>query len=85
MRQYAGALARAADQLDELNPPSGAEDETATLTEALRQRADAFEQAARKPGVTLRQLERQGSSTRAGEKIDRAFEQLRDDGFLREE
>jgi hypothetical protein len=85
MRQYSRVLVRAADQLDELNPPSDAEDETATLTEALRERADAFEQAARKPGVTLRQLEQQGAGTEAGEKIDRAFEQLRKQGFLREE
>jgi hypothetical protein len=85
MRQYARALARAADQLDQLNPPSGAEAETATLTEALRQRAETFEQAAREQRVTLRQLEHQRPTTNAGEKIDRAFEQLRAQGFLRQE
>jgi mannitol-1-phosphate/altronate dehydrogenase len=85
MRQYAGALARAADQLDQLDLPSGAEDETATLTEALRQRADAFERAAREQRVTLRQLEQQRAGTKAGEKIDRAFEQLREHGFLRQD
>jgi hypothetical protein len=85
MRQYAGALARAAGQLDQLNPPSGAEDETATLIEALRQRAEGFQQAARRQRVTLRQLEQQRPSTNAGEAIDRAFEQLRAQGFLRED
>ena len=84
-RQYAGALARAADQLDQLDPPSGAEDETATLTEALRQRAESYERAARKQPITLRQLEQQRPSTKAGEKIDRAFEQLREEGFLRQD
>jgi hypothetical protein len=84
MRQYAGTLAHAADRLEELNPPEDAEDENATLTEALRERADAFEQAAREQRVTLRQLEQQGSITNAGEMIDRAFERLRKQGFLRE-
>jgi hypothetical protein len=68
-----------------LNPPSGAEDETATLTDALRQRAESFEQAAREQRVTLRQLEQQRAGTKAGEKIDRAFEQLREHGFLRQD
>ena len=82
MRQYARGLARAADRLGELNPPEPAEKETANLIEALRQRASGFEQAARKPRTTLRELERERSTTRAGERIDRAFEQLREDGFL---
>jgi hypothetical protein len=82
MRQYAQGLARAADRLGELNPPEPAEKETAKLIEALRQRASGFEQAARKPRTTLRELERERSTTRAGERIDRAFEQLREDGFL---
>jgi hypothetical protein len=85
MRRYAEALARAADRLDELNPPTDAEDETATLTEALRERAETFTQAASEQRVTLRQLEQQGSITNAGEKIDRAFEQLRQEGFLRQD
>jgi hypothetical protein len=85
MKQYARALTRAAGQLDQLNPPSGAAAETATLTEALRQRAETFEQAAREQRVTLRQLEHQRPITKAGEKIDRAFEQLRAQGFLRQD
>jgi hypothetical protein len=85
MRRYAAGLALAADQLDELNPPEAAEQHTATLIDALRTRASAFEQAARKEHSTLRELERQASITNAGEQIDHAFEQLREDGFLREE
>jgi hypothetical protein len=44
--------------------------------------ASGFEQAARKHRTTLRELERGRSTTEAGERIDRAFEQLREDGFL---
>lgn len=82
MRGFAAGLRRAADELDELNPPEGAEEVTETLIEALRERADGFEQAAREERITLRQLEEQRSITKAGDKIDRAFEQLRTDGFL---
>lgn len=84
MREFAAGLRRAADELDELNPPEGAEEVTETLIEALRERADGFEQAAREERITLRQLEEQGSITKAGDKIDRAFEQLRGEGFLPE-
>lgn len=83
MRQYATGLSRAADRLAELDPPEAAEQHTATLTEALRTRASAFERAARTEHSTLRELERQASITNAGEQIDHAFERLREDGFLR--
>jgi hypothetical protein len=83
--RYAAGLARFADRLEELNPPEAAEQDTATLVEALRERASAFQHAARQERTTLRALERQGSITEAGERIDRAFEQLREDGFLRQE
>jgi len=82
MSRYAQGLARAADQLDDINPPQPAEKGTAMLIEALRDRASGFERAARKQRTTLRELERERSTTRAGERIDRAFEQLREDGFL---
>jgi hypothetical protein len=85
MRRYAAGLARFADRLEELNPPEAAEQDTATLVEALRERASAFQQAARQEQTALGALERQGSITEAGERIDRAFEQLRQDGFLRQE
>ena len=83
MREYAAGLQRAADELDELNPPEGAEEATKTLIEALRERADGFGQAAREERITLRQLGefRQESITKSGDKIDRAFEQLRTEGF----
>jgi hypothetical protein len=82
MRRYAHGLARAADRLDSLNPPRPAEQETAKLIKALRERASGFEQAARKQRTTLRDLEGEDSITRAGDRIDRVFEQLREDGFL---
>jgi hypothetical protein len=82
IRRYAAGLARFADRLEELNPPEAAEQDTATLVEALRERASAFQQAARQQQTTLRALDPQGSITKAGERIDRAFEQLRQDGFL---
>jgi hypothetical protein len=81
MRRYAHGLARAADRLDSLNPPRRAEQETVKLINALRKRASGFEQAARKQRTTLRELEREHSITRAGDRIDRVFEALREDGF----
>lgn len=82
MSRYAQGLARAADQLDDINPPQPAEKGTAMLIEALHDRASGFERAAHKERTTLRELERERSTTQAGERIDRAFEQLREDGFL---
>jgi hypothetical protein len=82
MSRYARGLARAADQLDDVDPPQPAEKGTAMLIEALQQRARGFERAAHKQRTTLRALERERSTTQAGERIDRAFEQLREDGFL---
>lgn len=82
MSRYAQGLARAADQLDDINPPQPAEKGTAMLIEALRERASGFERAAHKQRTTLRELARERSTTQAGEQIDRAFEQLREDGFI---
>lgn len=84
MRDVAGGNRRAADELDELNHPEGAEAEARALIAALRERAEGFERAAREQRITLRQLEEQGSITKAGEKIDRAFERFRREGFLPE-
>jgi hypothetical protein len=85
MRDVAGGNRRAAGELDELKPPEDAEEETRSLIEALRERADGFEQAARKEQITLRELEEEPTITRAGERIDRAFERLGKEGFLPEE
>jgi hypothetical protein len=84
MTRYAVGLMRAADGLDALDPPKAAEKHTTALIRALRARASAFEQAAQEESSTLRGLEHQTSITKAGERIDIAFEQLRSDGFLRE-
>lgn len=85
MREVAGGNRRAAEELDELEPPEDAEEETERLVEALRERADGFEQAASQERMTLRGLEEERSITKAGEKIDGAFERLRKQGFLPEE
>jgi exonuclease VII large subunit len=81
MRRYAAGLSRLADRLEEITPPVSAERATATLVDALRERASAFQQAAQQERTTLSALERQGSVTNAGDGIDRAFEQLRQAGF----
>lgn len=85
MQDAAEGNRRAAEELDELEPPEDAEQDTHTLIEALRQRADGFERAARRKRITLGELEEERSITRAGETIDRAFERLRKQGFLPEE
>lgn len=85
MRDVAAGNRRAADELDELNPPEDAANATDALIEALRERARGFEQATRRKPITFRELEAEGSITKAGEKIDRAFERLRREGFLPEE
>ncbi len=82
MREFAGALRVAADELEALNPPKEASEATDMLVAALRERAAGFEEAAGRERVTIRELERDGSITRAGDKVDRAFERLRTDGFL---
>lgn len=84
MLEFAGGLGRAADELEALNPPEEAEEETDMLIEAIRQRADGFERAAHQERITLQELEAEGSITAAGEKIDHAFEQLRQEGFFYE-
>jgi hypothetical protein len=81
MRRYAAKLSRLADRLEELTPPVAAEQATATLVDAMRERAWAFEQAAQQDRTTISALARQGSVTKAGDRIDRAFEQLRKEGF----
>jgi len=82
MTEYAAGLRQAAAELEALTPPEGAEEATEALIEALRERAAAFEHAATTAGATLETLEADESATRAGEKIDQVFEQLRAEGFL---
>ncbi|MGH3080712.1 MAG: hypothetical protein ACRDNH_06190 [Gaiellaceae bacterium] len=52
------------------------------LIDALRERTAAFEQAIDAGSFTERQS---GQITQSGEKIDEAFERLRNDGFLPKE
>lgn len=70
---------QAADELEELNPPEGAEEEVEKLIEALRERTETFEQVIGAGRFTRREFDR---ITQSGDKIDAAFEQLRNEGFL---
>ena len=81
MKELVDFQRQAADELAELNPPQGAEDEVEKLIDALRERTQTFEQAIEAGRFTRRQSDQ---ITRAGDKIDEAFEQLRKEGFLPE-
>ncbi len=70
---------QAAAELDSLSPPEDGEEPAEMLIEALRERTETFEQAIEVGYFTPQNSDR---VTQSGEKIDRAFEQLRDDGFL---
>ena len=70
---------QAVAELEALNPPEAAEEPAEMLIEALRERTVTFEQVFEAGRFTPRNVAR---VTQAGEKIDRAFEQLREEGFL---
>jgi hypothetical protein len=70
---------QAESELAALTPPEGAEDAVELLIEALRERTEILEQVLEQGRFTAQTDE---STTRAGEKIDRAFEELRSEGFL---
>lgn len=72
---------RTADELAGLEPPEGTEAEVEKLIKALRMRTRAFEQAVDAGRFTERQFVR---ITRAGELIDDAVDQLREEGYLPE-
>ena len=79
MRELVEFQRQAVAELDGINPPDGAEDAVEMLTEALRERTVAFEEAIAAGRFTQRQSDQ---ITQAGDKIDEAFEQLSKDGFL---
>lgn len=66
-------------ELEELEPPQGAEQAVEMLIRALDDRTATFEQALVAKRFTARQFDQ---VTRSGDLIDIAFEQLRNDGFL---
>jgi hypothetical protein len=70
---------QAESELAALTPPEGAEEAVALLVEALRERTETLEQVLEQGHFTPQTAER---TTQAGEKIDRAFEDLRSEGFL---
>jgi hypothetical protein len=81
MKDFVEFQRQAADELTELNPPEGAEDEIEKLIDALHERTQTFEHAIEAGRFNERQSDQ---ITRAGNKIDEAFEQLRKEGYLPE-
>jgi hypothetical protein len=79
MRELIEFQRQAVDELEELKPPADAQEAVDMLIEALRERTETFEQVIAAGHFT--QLE-SDQITESGEKIDEAFEQLRDEGFL---
>lgn len=79
MRELIEFQRQTADELEELNPPEGAGEEVEMLIEALRARTGTFEEVAEAGTFTQREFDQ---ITQSGEKIDAAFEQLREEGFL---
>ena len=75
-------MGQASEELDALTPPEDAEQQTNELIEALQQRSVAFEQAAREKNITLREFA--PSLRETGERVDRAKEALRQEGYLSE-
>lgn len=86
MEDFATAARRFTDELEKLKPPEEAEEATDQLIDGARERAEAFEQAARQEGVTLRDLDQSPELAtklrQSGEKVDRAVQELRQKGFL---
>lgn len=79
MREMVEFQRLAADELEELTPPEGANEEVEKLIEALRERTRTFERATDAGRFTHQDFDQ---ITQSGEKIDAAFEQLRTEGFL---
>ncbi len=79
MRELVEFQVEAADQLAELNPPKGAEDEIEMLIAGLQERTQAFDEALEAGHFTSLQFDR---ITQSGDKLDEAFQRLRDEGFL---
>jgi hypothetical protein len=70
---------QAAAELEGLNTPEDAEEPVEILIEALRERTETFEQV-----IEAGRFSRQDSDqvTQSGEKIDQAFAQFGEEGFL---
>lgn len=79
LRELVEFQREAVRELEELEPPHGAEQAVETLIRALDDRSATFEQALVAKRFTARQFDQ---VTRSGDLIDIAFEQLRNDGFL---
>jgi hypothetical protein len=79
MRELVEFQRQAADELEELNPPEDAKEEVEKLIDALRERTEIFDHVIAAGRFTPREFD---EITESGDKIDGAFEQLRNKGFL---
>ncbi len=79
MRELVEFQRQAADELEELNPPEDAKEEVEKLIEALRERTEIFDHVIAVGRFTPREFDQ---ITESGDKIDEAFQQLRNKGFL---
>jgi hypothetical protein len=75
-------MREAADELEELDPPEDAEEQTQQLIDAIRERAEAFEQVAGEADITLREFA--PTLRESGGRVDQALEALRQLGYLPE-
>ena len=82
LRELVEFQRQAVSELEGLNAPEDAGEPVEMLIDALRERSSAFEQAIDAGSFTERQS---GQIAQLGEKIDDAFERLRNDGFLPKE
>jgi hypothetical protein len=82
LRELVEFQRQAVSELEGLNAPEDAGELVEMLIDALRERTARFEQAIDAGSFTER---RSGQITQSGEKIDEAFERLRNDGFLPKE
>lgn len=81
LRELVEFQRQAATELEAIDPPEGAEEAIETLTEALHERTETIEQAIEAGRFTRTEFDH---VTESGEKIDEAFAQLRNEGFLPE-
>ena len=73
-------MGEAADELEQMDPPEGAEEDVQALIDALNDRADGFQQAAAEDRITLREFA--PTLRESGARVDQAIAALRAAGYL---
>ena len=79
MRELGEFQRQAAGELEGINPPEDAKEEVEKLIDALRERTEIFDHVIAVGRFTPPEGDQ---ITKSGDKIDEAFQQLRDKGFL---